>query len=50
MSIKDAKILRKTKNLQLQCSLDPNYSKDCKGISQSQPASNQNQQDPLGIL
>jgi len=48
--LKDANILRKTKNLQLQCSLDPNYSKDCKGISQSQPASNQNQQDPLGIL
>ena len=39
--LNDAKILRKTKNLQLQCSLDPNYSKDCKGISQSQPASNQ---------
>jgi hypothetical protein len=39
--LNDAKTLRKTKNLQLQCSLDPNYSKDCKGISQSSPASNQ---------
>ena len=47
--LSDAKVLQKTKNLQLQCSLDPSYSKDCGNVSQSQPVNNQGNQNTSTI-
>ena len=43
--LSDAKIVQKTKNLQLQCSLDTSYSEDCGNVSQAQPVNNQGNQD-----
>jgi len=47
--LSDAKVLQKTKNLQLQCSLDPSYSKDCGSVSQTQPVNNQGNQNTSTI-